>query len=380
LSCFEEKNPDKRRFGFVCQQSSLALALLLCSATEAAQLGPVLPTHNFPTDTSFHLSYRFGRIGTNSNFIDRLVTDTLLDQATLTIYRHQLIPEFQPSRKLSIGAIAQYDQMTMVDSQGSVKQNSFSDQYIFTEFRFHDEPGASVGFGAVLKFPLYSNPTIKDLLDSDDSERAILFGDGQFDATVLATSEFWLSEVVRTQFDLGYTLRTDGFAPEMPFMAGVGFVTPKMDLNVRLKGNFSLGQGSVGDDDFKTVRAAFSNSDYAYSAQPWGMSFEPSVTFWISAKWGVNVDYRMSLMGLEAPNYQSITGGLTYRWSETRVPIQRSFREVDIGTDQERGVFEGEASVPTEAEAAPDQEVREEGEGAFEETNTEESSGSEETP
>jgi hypothetical protein len=75
----------------------------------------------------------------------------------------------------------------------------------------------------------------------------------------------------------------------------------------------------------------------------------------------------MSVMGLESPNFQFITGGLTYRWSETHNRQRRSFREVDIGTDQEKGVFEGESSVPTEPEAAPDQEVRDEGERAFEE-------------
>ena len=318
----------------------------LSPSSEAAQLGPLLPTHHYPTDTSFHLSYRFHLINSASNFVETLVTDRLLDEARLRIVRHEFAPEFQPNRKLSFGARLNIDSISFAsDSAGTVKRTVLGDQSIFAEFRVLDEPGSSLGFAGVIKIPGYSNPTLLEFQDSG-AARVILPGDAQTDASFLITTEYWAGSNLRFRGDAGYTVRLDGYAAELPYNVAVGIVNPKMDFELRVRGNLSAGKGEANDADTQTLRDAFGNSDYAYSPNPWVMVIEPAVELWISAKSAITFQYSYSLMGNRSPSFHSMAAGYTYRWAETRSRPRKTFSEVPIYTDQEAGKFEGDATTP----------------------------------
>jgi len=317
---------------------------MFCTRSEAAQLGPQIPSHRYPTDTSFHLGYRLFLVNSSANFTQRLVTDTLTGDARLRILRHELAAEFQPNRKLSLGARINLDSLSLSSDLNTLaKRTSLGDQSLFAEFRVLDEPGSSLGFAAIAKIPAYSNPTLLEIAETGE-DHTILPGDAQLDTTLMLTTEYWLGTNLRMRADAGYTLRLDGYAPELPYNVSVGVVNPKMDFELRLKGNFSLGAGEENDADTQAIRDAFANSDYAYSPNPWVMVIEPYVELWISAKTAINLQYSYSLMGNRSPAYHAMAAGFVYRWAETRSRPRKTFKEVPIGTDQEAGKFDTDAS------------------------------------
>jgi len=282
-------------------------------------------------------------INSSSNFTQRLVTDPLLDDASLRIFRHEFSPEFQPNRQLSLGARIVVDQLSMSrPGVATQKKSTLGDQSIFAEYRVLDEPGSSLGFATVIKFPVYGNPTLVQLLASDTPDHTILPGDAQTDASFLVTTEFWAGKNLRFRADTGYMTRLDGYAPELPFNLSIGIVNPKMDLEVRLKGNFSLGTGEANNSETTAIREAFAFSDYAYSPNPWVMVIEPHIELWLSAKSAVTIQYAYSLMGNRSLSYHAMGVGYVYRWAETRNRPRKTFKEVPIGTDQESGKFEGD--------------------------------------
>jgi hypothetical protein len=325
----------------------LSFALSFTTQTDAAQTGPHIPTHHYPTDTSFHLAYRFSLINSSSNFVERLLTDTLRNESRLRIRRHEFIPEFQPNRKFSIGMKVVLDQIGLLNGNDgtSISRTALGDQILFSEFRVLDEPGSSLGFAGLVKVPAYSNPTLAELEASTDPTRTILPGDAQIDTTLMLTSEYWAGTNLRFRGDVGYTIRLDGYAPELPYNVSVGVVNPKMDLELRLRGNFALGAGIENDADAAQIRRAFADSDYAYSPNPWVMVIEPAVELWLSAKFAATFQYSYSIMGNRSPAFHAMGAGMIYRWAETRNRPRRSFREVPIHTDQEAGRFDGDATM-----------------------------------
>lgn len=325
-----------------------ASALSLSSATlNAAQLGPILPTHHYPTDQSFHLAYRFHLINSSSNFVEKLVTDPLTNNARLRIIRHELIPEFQPNRKLSFGARIVLDSLSMAAESGTWNgRTTLGDQSFFVEFRVLDEPGSSLGFAGIVKIPAYSNPTLLELTESSTPNNTLLPGDAQTDTTLLVTTEYWAGANLRLRADTGFTKRLDGYASELPYSVSIGVVNPKMDFELRLRGNFALGQGEANDTDTEAIRNAFSNSAYAYSPNPWVMVIEPNVELWLSAKTAVSLQYSYSIMGKHSPSFHAMSAGLIYRWAETRNRPRKTFKEVPIYTDQESGKFDGDSTTP----------------------------------
>lgn len=330
----------------------LCLSALIGSfpKAEAGQLGPSFPTHRYPTDVSFHMGYGFRIINSSSNFTQRLIIDPLLNDAKLRIVRHEFLPEFQPNRQLSLGARIVVDQLSM--SRPGVKtqtRSTLGDQTIFAEYRILDEPGSSLGMATVVKFPSYGNPTLAELQRTATPERTLLPGDAQTDASFLITTEFWAGKNLRFRADAGYMTRLDGYSPELPFNLSLGVVNPKMDLEVRLKGNFTLGGGEANNEEALAIRKAFAYSDYAYSPDPWVVVIEPHIELWLSAKSAVTLSYSHSLMGTRAAAYHALGAGFIYRWAETRNRPRKTFKDVPIGTDLESGKFEGEK--PSEEES-----------------------------
>lgn len=352
--CFQVIKVESRKSSWRWTTLSLCAALNLYGPiSKAAQLGPLLPTHHFPTDKSFHLGYRLSIVNSSNNFVEPRVTEPLKDDSAIRITRHEFTPEFQPNRKLSLGARLVFDQMKLGSqtSTQDISKSALGDQSVFAEFRFFDEVGHSLGFATVFKFPGYSNPTLKELNNSPDPSRTLLLGDAQIDTSFYLTGEKWLGSSLRTRANLGYTLRLDGYAPEIPYMFSIGVVNPKMDFELRFKGNKSAGDGTANDSNTQQIRSAFANSEYAYSPNPWLFVIEPAVELWISAKAAITAHYAYSLMGNRAPSYHAFGVGLMYRWAETISRTRRTYKEVPIFTDLEAGKFEGEGGSTPESES-----------------------------
>ncbi len=323
----------------------LTLALISASSF-ATSYGPFLPPHHYPTDRSLHLGYNFSILRTSKDFIGGRNTQYNNSNTTYRLIRHEFTPEYQANRKLSFGAKLSLDSGKIYNPIGLDKsKSSLGDQFMFMEFRAYDTVGSSLGFGTVIKFPGYSNATVAELAASDDPNNTVLIGDGQIDITALVTSENWLNKHWRLQADLGYTYRADGFAPQMPYMVSIGFVTPKMDFSFRGRGAMSLGSGSANTSETENIRDAFAQSDWALSPSPSIFILEPVVELWITGKWAVNIQYSTALFGSNAPSFSRFATGLIYRWSETsNKPVQK-FKEVPIWQDQDAGKFEGEGST-----------------------------------
>jgi len=320
---------------------------LFDSSTWAAQRGPIIPSHRYPTDRSFHLSYDLSFFSSASNFVEALTTEPLEQNARLNIFRHSFATEFQPNRQLSLGARFNIDsvKLSTLAAEDSQSKMAFSDQSVFGEFRFFDQPGASLGAAVVAKFPFYTNPSLESIIQSGEGSAALL-GDAQTDLSFLITAEFWPSSSLRTQFDLGYTYRTEGFSAEIPYSFSIGFVSPKIDLALKAKGNFSIANDSVGsNEEGNSLKQAFAGSDYALAINPWTFNLEPSVDVWISNKIALTFLSSFSIAGSHSPYFQLFQIGLIYRFAERVTQNKRSFKQVDFSTDQESGKFQGEAQT-----------------------------------
>ncbi len=317
------------RFGALC----LGLATM---ETRSAQFGPVFPSHRFPTDESFHATYRALRASSGWNFVEPLELNRLLNDSEIGVTKHELQLEYQPNRALSIGGILSFDQTSIAEKTRSLSASGLGDQRFWSEYRFYDEPGSSIGLGLVIKFPAYENKA------ATTGGLATFPGDAQTDYTALATAEFWPNETFRLRTNFGYTFRSEGFSDELPFLLSAGFVIPKFEIDLRIRGNLTLNSDSFTDDTLSSLRSAFGNSDYVFSPDPRLVIVNPSVEFWINPTWAVGIDFQYALMGVHAPSFSQYGLHLTYRWAKTHRRQTRTFKEVDIGTDQESGTFQGE--------------------------------------
>jgi len=343
-------------------------AATLPSLSWAAQTGPTFPTHRFPTDESFHATYRTGWLSSSSNFVSALSVDPLPTKYGINLFRHEFAFEFQPSRKLSLGTILTMMSATVDNGTNQAAKTSPGDQFLFAEYRVYDVPGASVGGAFVFKIPGYNNLTFKEFQDTGASN-LVIFGDGQSDITGLATAEYWPSQVIRLRSDVGYTYRTDQYSAEVPLQLALGFVTPRVEVDLRFRGNLTLRTDgfestSTGLDKLKS---AYGGTEMVYSANPWLFVVNPAVELWLSPKWGVGFEYAYSLFGNRAPYFQHMGLSLTYRWAKTVRVNPRTFKEVDIGTDQESGQFQGEVQgKDLEPKTSNPERIREESDEVFE--------------
>jgi hypothetical protein len=314
-------------------------------SANASQYGPVFPTHNFPTDQSFHAVYRYGFHNTGSNFVGTLATDALADGKTIRNFTHELTAEYQPNRNLSLGGIFRFEQMSLNGiAPVTYGDTGLGDQRIFMEFRFHDQPGVSLGVAGIVKFPLYKNPTADELAATSHPNEIVLFGDGQLDTSLLLCGEYWFTNVVRLRSDLGVNFRSQGYAPDLPYLLAIGFVTPKMDLDLRLKGNVPLGTGS-NLVALAPVKTAFGGSDFALSPNARHLILNPSVALWMSPKLSFHFDFEMSLAGNHSANFTGFVFGLGYRWAKTKQDRPRTFQEVDIKKNLDGDRFEAEDAL-----------------------------------
>jgi hypothetical protein len=121
----------------------------------------------------------------------------------------------------------------------------------------------------------------------------------------------------------------------------VGFVTHKVDVDLRFIGNYSL-DAPVADADKVTQSGLFANSAYAFSRGPTVLMLSPKAEFWMTPSMGLSAEYNYSLVGKYSPHFYTIAFGAIYRFSKTSKQRPRTFQEVDISTDQEAGKFQGE--------------------------------------
>jgi hypothetical protein len=324
-----------------------ALPAFWALGAEAAQTGPSFPTHRFPTDTSYHLGYRLNRVISSGNFVDTRITEALTNRASVKVWQHRLDGEFQPTRQLSIGGSLALDTMGLGDNTGlSVGKTAISDQKIFVEYRFLDERGYSLGGALVTRFPGYTNPTPAELTSDNNGtlpQRAVFIGDAAAEFSALMTGELWPTSTLRIRGDFGYQHRLSGFSSELPFLLSAGFVTPKIDFDLRIYGNLTLNNSNLDSDpDLPVQSGLFAGSKYSLSKGPWMLALQPALETWITTSWGLTAEYTYSLVGNEAPSFHRFGVGFMYRWAQTKRSRPRTFQEVDIGTDQEEGRFQGE--------------------------------------
>lgn len=322
---------------------SLVILTVVGASVQAAQFGPVFPSHRFPTDSSYHLGYGFSTAKSRSNYDGSSSTSKLLTSGEVSVQEHLFDLEYQPTRYLSVGAYFTLVSTKISDKVASNKATGMGDQRIFTEYRFFDEVGKSAGFAFMVKFPGYKNATATEV--NRGKARVALRGDAQSDFTGFLSTELWASSTIRTRVDFGYTYRTDQFAAELPYQVSIAYVNPQLDIDLRLKGNFSMGNDSYAtkNSDIGVVQRAFGSSDYALAKNPWILSIEPNLSYWFAPEWSADLTYAQSLMGNNAPSFYKFTVGMTYRWAQTRVKKPRNYKDVSIDTDQEKGKFQADS-------------------------------------
>ncbi len=319
---------------------------LICSSfialniAEASQIGPEFPTHRFPTDESFHFSFQAGKLNSDSNFIDQFTTDAITGNGSVDVFRQQMVIEFQPNRRFSVGGFLNYHSLSLRKSGASYSTEGLADQWFFSEYRFYDVVGASMGLAFLAKTPGYKNPVIKQLQGPPAKDGAALLGDAQSDFGPLLTLELWPTKLFRTRVDFGYLYRTEQYSGEFPLLFSFGFVTPKIDLDLKIRGNLSQGNDAyVGGAD---SLAHYFPSRYAQAKNPWLISLNPTAELWLTTSWATLVEYTYSWMGNQSPHFHYFSAGLRYRWAQSHKRNKKTFQEKDISYDQTQGVFEGE--------------------------------------
>lgn len=318
----------------------------------AAQRGPEFPTHHYPTDESIHLGFKTNRFSTDANFVSDLLTDKIGVGDSFLVWRNQVFAELQPSRNLSLGAQLNYDSAEYTGKKESrvFSTNGFSDQNFFLEYRFYDEPGASIGFALVSKVPFYKNPSREELEDPKNGgpfKKTAVLGDAQTDLTGLVTSEYWPGKSFRLRLDTGYLHRFEQFSTEIPAYVSAGFVTPKIDIDFRFRGSFSLKDNTYTADNPR--RGDLKNyflSDYALSQAPAGFAGELATEFWVTQKFAITADYRQSIMGRASPYFFSFSLGVMYRNAQTHKPTPRTFDEKSMDFEVDTSQFDDEMEAP----------------------------------
>lgn len=335
------------QFGILSFPFVILIGFMVLTKTYAANRGPHFPSHRFPTDESFHFGLDLGYLSSNSNFVSGTTNQLLTDLSRVSVFRSSLSGEIQPNRRFSAGARLNWDRVTLTNptQEFRVQKSGLSDNWVFSEYRYFDVPGGSMGFAIVAKIPSYKNPNLIELGSTDPAPSAFL-GDGQTDLSLLATQEFWPAQIVRIKLDLGITQRFSGFSNEIPMLFGLGFVTHKIDFDLRFRGNFSLGSKRTTASelsDLNTLRSAFSDSKYALSQSPWNVQIQPSADLWISPSYALNFLYSYSIAGKDSAKFNEFALGITYRWAQKRSNQKKTFQQVDINTDQDAGVFQAES-------------------------------------
>ena len=304
-----------------------------------------MPTHRFPTDTSFHIGYSYVLGSSSNNYATNSMVVPLTNAEKVGWHKNLIQIEYQPSNHFSFGGHFTF-QRTILDQgglSGSRGRWSLGDQSIFAEYRFVDGPGYSLGLSGLIKFPGYQNDTGAE---AGVSQAALLPGDAQTDFGGMLSSEFWPTTTLRVQSDFGYLFRTQSFANQLIYQGSVGFVIPRMDLSLRLLGYHSVGNGPASGSslaaELSEVRSYFGNSYFAYAGSPSLMMLSPRVEFWVAPEYAITSTYSRTLMGTEAAKGYQLEFGLVYRFTERKQRVRRNFTEVGIETDQSTGVFDGE--------------------------------------
>jgi hypothetical protein len=360
------RNNRSRRTRFSGIYCFLVLSLFCENLTFGAGRGPVFPSHRYPTDESFHFSFASTYLATRSNFSGPLTSSKLTDDSSVGVIRFSPSGEFQPNRRFSVGGTFNFDsvRLSIPNEIEGVSKSGLSDQIIWGEFRFFDKPGASIGLGIVAKFPLYTNPSLADL-DPDNPPPTAFLGDAQTDITTLITTEFWSNYSLRIRANLGYTARFSGFGSELPFLLSLGYVTPKVDFDLGLRGNLALKKVtdpiSPESEKLNDLRATFKDSRYALSENPWVLIIEPKFEFWLTPTWAFQFRYAYTWMGNRSALFNEFLGGVVYRWAQKKSNRQKTFQQVDISTDQEAGTFQAESQSKSLEPKAVDPEAIKEG-------------------
>lgn len=129
-------------------------------------------------------------------------------------------------------------------------------------------------------------------------------------------------------------------------MLSIAYVNPAVDLELRFRGNASVGNDtSTPANDVTVIRNAFAGSDYALSKNPTVLVVEPTISFWFAPDWALDLQYSKSLMGNGSPNFYAYQAGFTYRWAQTKVQNRKTYKDVSIDTDQGQGSFDGEEAT-----------------------------------
>ncbi|MEZ4814879.1 MAG: hypothetical protein R3A80_06695 [Bdellovibrionota bacterium] len=319
-------------------------SILASSLAQASQWGPVFPSHRYPTDRSFHLNSWFS-YGSQTSAFDSGANRQDLD-ATLTRLRLIINPEYQPSRELSLGAYFNIDSLKLSGNGQQLTKSGFSDQYVFGEYRFIDEPGQSIGFATVFKIPLYSVPGEVGATTDD----FLLLGDGQIDASLLLTTEYWAWRNIKLLGDIGLTYRTDEHATELPFQVGAEYVSPKYNIGVAVLGNLSFKNDKATQaTTTQEIQSLTGNTNYVFATNPETIIFELKGEYAFNYSWAGMLSFQNSIWGKNSPFFVNISAGISYRFFEPS-ESKRSAREVGIETDDTSKDFEGELQEEAPAE------------------------------
>lgn len=317
----------------------------------AAQWGPVFPSHRYPTDRSFHLNSWFS-YGSQTSVFDKNAERQSLD-ARLTRVRFVINPEYQPSRELSLGAYLNFDSLKLDGNGQQLTKAGFSDQYIFGEYRVVDEPGHSIGFATLFKIPLYSSPTEV----TSNTEEFLLLGDGQIDSTLLLTTEYWAWNNIKLYGDIGFTFRTDEHATEIPFQMGAEYVSPEFNIGLGLLGNLSLKNDKATQNTTSAqIQSLTGNTNYVFANSPETIIVELKGEYAFNHSWAAIANFQNTLWGKKAPYFVSVNAGVSYRFFDP-AEQKRSAREVGIETDDSASEFEGEVQEEAPLESLQDDEI-----------------------
>lgn len=294
----------------------------------------MFPTHNFPTDRSLHFNTN-AEWGSHKNFFDETSVKRSLN-GEFTRFRITLNPEYQPSREFSIGAYINFDSLSASSGGQTIGKSGLSDQFFYGEYRFIDEPGYSFGFATVFKVPIYSAPS------EAPTQAILLLGDGQIDAAFMFTSEFWIQKNFRFNADLGFNFRTDDHASEIPMLLSVQYVKPKYNVGVNLNGNLSLRNDKTNADAVAAQIRTFAGAgNYVYALNPQILKLEVKGEYAFSHAWAVNLKMVSAVYGSNAPQETNYSAGVSYRYFDPK-QRKRSYKEVDLETDDTGGAFDGE--------------------------------------
>lgn len=286
--------------------------------------------------------------GSETTVYDENASRQTLD-SSLTRIRLTIDPEYQPSRQFLVGAYINVDSLKLSGSGLTASKSGFSDQYLFGEYRIVDEIGYSYGFGTVFKIPLYATP--KDVTGSDPF---LLLGDGQIDATFLASTEIWPWDSIKLIGDLGVTYRTDEHATELPFQLGAEYVSPKFNIGLAFLGNLSFNNDKATQTaSSQLIQSSTGGTNYVFAKNPQVMLIRLKAEYAFTHQWAAVASYDNTIWGKNSPFFAFFAGGISYRFFEPSTS-RRSAREVGIDTDDASKDFEGEVQENVDDESLQD--------------------------